>query len=51
VLPQAAGAVAWAVTASLDGVFGLILGVILIPITTRAIVPAYAAMTHRKAAP
>ena len=38
-VPQAPGLVAWAVTAFFDGVFGLILGLILIPITQRIINP------------
>lgn len=40
----ASGAVAWGVTAALDGVFGLALGVVLIPIVTRAINPLIAAL-------
>ncbi|SFB80900.1 DUF808 domain-containing protein [Tropicimonas isoalkanivorans] len=43
-----AGAVAWAVTAFLDGVFGLILGMLLVPIVSRVILPA-AGMFTRKA--
>ncbi|WP_309668153.1 DUF808 domain-containing protein [Tabrizicola sp.] len=50
-LPQAAGFVEWAVTAAIDGVFGLILGVILIPVATRVIGPVVAALSPRKAAP
>ena len=38
-VPQAAGAVEWAVTAGLDGILGLILGFILIPIAHRLINP------------
>mgnify|MGYP006196788559 CR=1 FL=1 len=38
-LPQAAGFVAWAVQAGLDGVLGLGLGLLLIPLATR-IIPA-----------
>ena len=43
-LPAVQGAVAWAVTAALDGVFGLILGLALIPLATRVIGPALAAL-------
>ena len=43
-LPAAQGLVQWLVTAALDGVFGLILGVILIPIATRVVGPAIAAI-------
>lgn len=37
--PQAAGLVEWAVTAFFDGIAGLILGLILIPIVTKVINP------------
>ncbi len=37
----AKGFVKWAVTAGLDGVLGLVLGVILIPIVNKAIVPVF----------
>lgn len=43
-LPAAQGLVQWLVTAALDGVFGLILGVILIPFATRVVGPAIAAI-------
>ncbi len=42
VLPQAAGLVQWAVTAGLDGIFGLIIGLLLIPVTTRLVGPLIA---------
>jgi hypothetical protein len=45
-----AGFVTWFVTAALDGVFGLILGLALIPLATRVIGPAVAAMTGKKPA-
>jgi predicted DNA repair protein MutK len=48
-LPAAQGFVAWLVTAALDGVFGLALGVILIPVATRVIGPLWAAVTGKKA--
>ena len=49
-VPAAQGFVAWLVTAALDGVFGLILGLLLIPIATRIIGPIWAAVTGKKAA-
>jgi uncharacterized protein len=42
-----AGLVGWAVTAFLDGVFGLALGLVLIPVVTKAIGPMIAALTGR----
>ena len=42
-----AGFVEWLVTAFLDGVFGLVLGMALIPVVTRVLVPATAAVTGR----
>lgn len=38
----------WAVTATLDGVLGLLLGLVLIPIVTRAIVPIFAVFFPEK---
>jgi uncharacterized protein len=49
-VPVAQGFVQWLVTAALDGVFGLILGLLLIPIATRIIGPLWAAVTGKKAA-
>lgn len=49
-VPAAAGFVMWAVTAFFDGIFGLILGLVLIPVATRLIGPAVAAMTGKRAA-
>lgn len=40
--------VSWLVTAAFDGVFGLILGTILIPIATRVIGPVFALFSRRK---
>lgn len=48
-VPAAPAVVGWVTTATLDGVFGLILGVLLIPIATRVIGPVWAAVTGRKA--
>jgi uncharacterized protein len=48
-VPAAQGFVAWAVTATLDGIFGLVLGILLIPLATRVIGPALAAVLPRKA--
>jgi uncharacterized protein len=47
-VPVAQGFVTWLVTASLDGVFGLILGLLLIPVATRVIGPAIAALWPKK---
>lgn len=49
-VPAAKGFVEWLVTAALDGVFGLILGMILIPVATRVIGPLWASVTGKKAA-
>ncbi len=48
-LPQAAGFVAWAVQAGIDGVLGLGLGLMLIPLATRVIGPLWAGLMGRKA--
>lgn len=44
-VPQAAGAVNWLVTAFFDGVFGLIWGLVLIPVASYAIIPVIGAVT------
>ncbi len=44
-----AGVIGWLVTAVCDGILGLILGVLLIPVATRVIGPAVAALTGKKA--
>ena len=49
-VPGAAGLVGWAVTAALDGVIGLALGLVLIPVVTRVIGPLAATLTGKKAA-
>ncbi|MDP3263411.1 MAG: DUF808 domain-containing protein [Tabrizicola sp.] len=46
----AQGAIEWVVTAALDGVFGLILGTLLIPVATRIIGPLIAAVSGKKSA-
>ncbi|MCZ8154352.1 MAG: DUF808 domain-containing protein [Rhodobacteraceae bacterium] len=46
-IPFAQGFVSWLVTATLDGIFGLILGVALIPVATRIIGPVIAAITGK----
>ncbi|WP_376874084.1 DUF808 domain-containing protein [Albirhodobacter sp. R86504] len=46
-LPEFAGIVEWAVTAFFDGVFGLIIGMILIPIVAKIIDPAIHAVTRK----
>ena len=48
--PQAAGFDEWAVTAACDGVLGLGLGVVLIPVATRVIGPVLARLSGKKAA-
>lgn len=47
---QLAGFVEWAVTAACDGVVGLALGVVLIPVATRIIGPLWASVTAKKKA-
>ena len=42
--PRAAGALAWSVTALLDGILGLCLGFALIPITNLVLVPIWTAL-------
>jgi predicted DNA repair protein MutK len=49
-VPQAEAAVEWLAKAAMDGVFGLALGLLLIPLATRVIAPAVAALTGRKGA-
>ena len=48
-VPVAQGFVTWAVTAALDGVFGLILGILLIPLATRVIGPLIARISGKPA--
>ncbi|WP_112309440.1 DUF808 domain-containing protein [Pseudogemmobacter bohemicus] len=50
-VPQAAGLVEWLVTAALDGVLGLILGAMLIPLGTRVIGPLWNRVTGKPGAP
>lgn len=50
-VPSMQGFVLWLVTAGLDGVFGLILGVILIPVATRVIGPMIARLSGKAKAP
>jgi predicted DNA repair protein MutK len=47
-VPQAEGAVEWAVTAALDGLVGLLLGAILLPVVKYALAPL-AGLFARKA--
>lgn len=49
-VPQAAGFVEWAVTAFFDGIFGVVLGIVLIPVATRVIGPLWGRITGKKAA-
>jgi uncharacterized protein len=46
----AQGFVVWAVTAAIDGVLGLVLGMALIPLATRVIGPVWRSVTGAKAA-
>jgi uncharacterized protein len=50
-LPQAEAFVEWSVKAALDGVFGLALGLLLIPVATRLIAPLWQRLTGKAAAP
>ncbi len=43
------GAVAWLVTAFADGVLGLLLGLLLIPLVTRVLVPIWQRLTGKRA--
>ncbi|MEQ9258331.1 MAG: DUF808 family protein, partial [Roseovarius sp.] len=49
-LPQAPGAAKWGVTAALDGVFGLVVGFLLIPIATRIVGPLISAVSGKTGA-
>lgn len=49
-VPKAAGFVEWAVTAFFDGIFGVVLGVVLIPVATRVIGPLWGRITGKNAA-
>ena len=49
-VPAAQGFVLWAVQAGIDGVFGLGLGILLIPVATRLIGPLIASLTGKTAA-
>ena len=46
-VPVAQGFVQWLVTAGLDGVLGLVLGLLLIPLVTRVIGPLVAAVNGK----
>lgn len=46
----AAGFVQWAVTAFLDGIFGIVLGMVLIPVVTRVLTPLAAVFSRKKKA-
>ena len=49
-LPQARGVAAWVTTAFFDGIFGLILGLLLIPLATKVINPLIASVRGESAA-
>ena len=48
-VPSAAGFVTWAVTAGCDGIFGLALGLALIPLASRVIAPVWRMVAPAKA--
>ena len=50
-LAGGSGFLEWAVTAFLDGVFGIVLGVLLIPLVTRVLGPLVASMASKEKAP
>jgi uncharacterized protein len=47
-LPQAEAAVEWLTKAALDGVFGLVLGLLLIPLATKVITPVWGGLVGSK---
>lgn len=47
---QAEGFVRWFVTALLDGICGLVIGLVMIPIASRILIPLWGAVTGKKAA-
>lgn len=49
-VPQAHAVVEWLAKAVMDGIFGLALGVVLIPVATRIIGPLWAALSGKKTA-
>jgi hypothetical protein len=49
-VPAAQGFVAWAVQAAIDGVLGLALGIVLIPVATRVIAPVWSTVTRKQKA-
>ena len=49
-VPQATAAIEWLAKAAFDGVFGLALGIALIPLATRVIIPLMARFTKAKPA-
>lgn len=49
-VPEGAAFVEWAAKAAMDGVLGLALGVVLIPLATGVVGPVWAAVTGKKAA-
>jgi len=49
-VPQATAAAEWIAKAVMDGIFGLVLGLALIPVAMRVIVPVWSAVSGHKAA-
>jgi hypothetical protein len=48
-VPQAAGLVTWAVKAALDGIIGLILGLLILPLSQYVILPLWQAIRRKPA--
>jgi predicted DNA repair protein MutK len=48
-VPQAPGVVGWLVTATLDGLLGVVVGMLLIPLATRVLGPLLAAVLGKSA--
>lgn len=46
-LPSAQAAIEWIVTAALDGLFGLALGLLLVPVVNRIVLPVYRTLRGR----
>ena len=48
VVPIAKGAVEWTAKATMDGIFGLLLGLLLIPLVTRGFIPLWSGIKNRR---
>ena len=49
-MPAIAGTATWIAKATMDGIVGLVLGFLLIPLATRLLIPAWTAVTGKRAA-